>query len=129
MSAIVTEKATQPTLADLLHKLGDVPLERVLFDPLPGTATEEDQLRLMDGEPKRLCELVEKTLVEKAMGSNESRLATDLIFHLKSYLRKHDLGFLTGADGIFRMGKRNRVPDVAFVSWRYFPNKKKDVVK
>src|SRR5690348_3754973 len=124
MSTVMPSAERRNTLAELMKKLGDVPLERVLLDPPPGTATEEDQLRLMDGEPKRLCELVERTLVEKTMGSNESRMAIDLSFHLKSYLQKKDLGFITGADGIFRMGKRNRVPDLAFVSWRHFPNKK-----
>jgi len=34
------------TLADLLERLGDVPPERVLLHPWPGTATEEDLLRL-----------------------------------------------------------------------------------
>src|SRR5688500_6637449 len=45
--------------------LGRVPLHRIVFDPLPGTATEADVLRLDDHED-RLCELIDGTLVEKA---------------------------------------------------------------
>ena len=50
--------------AEWLHALGDVPLKRIIFDPWPGTATEADLLRLLEHD-KRLCELVEHTLVEK----------------------------------------------------------------
>ncbi len=32
------------TLADLWSALGEVPLDRILFDPPPGTATEWDLL-------------------------------------------------------------------------------------
>lgn len=34
------------TLADLLERLGGVPLDRIRFRPYPGTATEHDYLRL-----------------------------------------------------------------------------------
>ena len=57
-----------PTLADLLRELGDVPPERVFWDPLPGTATVADVIRFVDGDDKRLVELVDGTLVEKARG-------------------------------------------------------------
>lgn len=52
------------TVADLLHQLGDIPPERVLWDPIPGTATEADVIRHVDGEPKRLVELIDGTLVQ-----------------------------------------------------------------
>jgi Uma2 family endonuclease len=121
--------APKNSLADLLKRLGGIPPERVLLDPPPGMATEEDAIELMDGEPKQLCELVEGTLVEKPMGHNESRMSTDLLYHLKHYLRSHDIGYLTGESGSFRLKSTMRMPDVAFVSWRHFPNKKKDVAK
>ena len=34
------------TLDDLARRFGDLPLERILQSPLPGTATEHDALRL-----------------------------------------------------------------------------------
>ena len=50
--------------------LGGIPLDRILFHPPPGTATEQD---VIDQEARsRLCELVEGVLVEKAMGYLES---------------------------------------------------------
>ena len=53
--------------AEWLHSLGDVPPERILFDPRPGTATEADLLLLVERD-KRLCELIDGTLVEKPVG-------------------------------------------------------------
>ncbi|MSR60746.1 MAG: hypothetical protein EXS05_24420 [Planctomycetaceae bacterium] len=69
------------TLADLLERLGDVPLERIRFRPAPGTATEEF-LESAPDEEFRLAELVEGTLVEKPPGIFESRLAVVLVPHL-----------------------------------------------
>src|SRR5256885_666916 len=63
------------TVADLVHELGDIPANRILLQPAPGTATEADLLRALDGANKVLCELVNGTLVEKPMGFQESRIA------------------------------------------------------
>lgn len=73
------------TLADLLHRLGDIPASRVLIDPPLGTATEKDVIAVhaRDG---RLCELVDGTLVEKTMGFDESRVAIELAIFLGEYL-------------------------------------------
>ncbi len=110
------------SLADMLHRLGDVPLERILAQPAPGTATPSDVLSLCDGEPKRLCELVDGVLVEKAMGHRESRLAVELILLLGSYLKVHNIGVLTCADGPYSLeDDQIRFPDVAFISWDNIP--------
>ncbi len=110
------------SLADLLHRLGDVPLERILTRPALGTATPADVLRLCDGEPKRLCELVDGVLVEKAMGQRESRLALLLSRLFGNYLEVNNLGILTGADGPYHLSDDQiRFPDVAFISWDNIP--------
>jgi Uma2 family endonuclease len=110
------------SLADLLHRLGDIPLERILTRPALGTATPADVLRLCDGEPKRLCELVDGVLVEKAMGQRESRLALELSRLLGNYLKVHNLGILTGADGPHTLeDDQIRFPDVAFIPWDRIP--------
>lgn len=110
------------TLADVLHRIGDVPLDRILARPAPGDATPADVLRLCDGEPKRLCELVDGVLVEKAMGQHESRIAVDLSARLWNYLKTHNLGILTGADGPYSLeDDQIRFPDVAFIAWEDIP--------
>jgi hypothetical protein len=69
-----TVERPRRTLADLLERLGRVPLDRIRSDPPPGTATERDVLEIAARE-KRLCELVDGVLVEKPAGYLESLLA------------------------------------------------------
>src|SRR5438132_1209176 len=78
-----------PTIADLLARLGDIPPERVRAVPPPGTATEADVIAIRERE-RRLYELVDGTLVEKAMGAPESVLAWVLGVYLGIFLREHD---------------------------------------
>jgi len=110
------------TLAELVERLGGVPLHRIRFRPSPGTATEEDVLRVEEQE-SRLCELVEGVLVEKPMGFRESLLASALIQHLREFVTAGNLGLVTGEGGMMRLfAGLVRIPDVAFVSWARLPD-------
>jgi Uma2 family endonuclease len=105
------------TLGDLLDLLGGVHPSRVRATPFPGTATEADLLR-MQKKDGGLFELVNGTLVEKAMGQVESFLALELARHLGNFLEVNPLGYLTGADGEMRIIPNVvRLPDIAFVSF------------
>jgi len=109
--------------AELLERLGGVPLERIRFYPPPGTATVEDVLAI-EAHEDRLCELVDGVLVEKPMGFTESRIACLLIAALARFVEKKDLGIVTGESGMIRMPDNLvRIPDVAFFSWKKFPNR------
>ena len=93
--------------------------------PTPGTATEKDVLDVLDHE-NRPCELVEGTLVEKAMGYEESEIAVLLGTFLNNFVRPRKLGIVTGADGTIRLFPGLvRIPDVAFASWNCFPDGKR----
>jgi Uma2 family endonuclease len=112
------------TLADLRLRLGRIPLERIWFHPAPGTATEKDVI-LADERENRLCELVDGTLVEKAMGFDESRIAVQLAFLIQSYLDRKDLGICVGEGGMMRIAPGLvRIPDVSFISWDRLPGRK-----
>lgn len=107
--------------AEWLHDLGDIPLERVIMDPAPGTATEAD-LRALIERGKRLCELIDGTLVEKPVGYLESLIAVWLSTELNNFIGSRNLGYVSGADGMLRMiSGRVRLPDVAFVSVEDLP--------
>jgi Uma2 family endonuclease len=109
------------TVADLLESLGDIPPDRVRMRPFPGTATEDDVIAIHARE-KRLCELVDGVLVEKAMGFDESRMASEIIVALVLYLRAHDVGTVAGEGGMLRLlPGLVRIPDVCFVSWAKLP--------
>ena len=123
MSVLATSTSTIETLADLLERLGDMPPERIRFHPFPGTATEKDVLARPDGV-KRLCELVDGVLVEKAMGFYESRLAAVLIRFLDEFVSRQDLGIVLSADGMMRLAPGLvRIPDVSFISWNRLPDR------
>ena len=110
------------TVADLLVHLDDIPATRIRLDPPPGTATEDDLLRLHDRE-NRLCELVDGVLVEKPMGFYESRLAVVIVQLLANFADSHDLGIVAGADGMVRLAPGLvRIPDVSFVCWEQLPD-------
>lgn len=108
--------------ADWLHDLGDIPPNRIIFDPWPGTATEADLLLLVEKD-KRLCELIDGTLVEKPAGLLESLIAANLIIELGAYVKRMGLGAVFGPDGTFRLDSsgRIRLPDVAFASHDRLP--------
>jgi Uma2 family endonuclease len=128
MSAVLTPPLPTvgkiDTVADLLHQLGDIPPNRILWDPVPGTATEADVVRHVDGDNKRLVELIDGTLVEKTMGAYEGRVGGLVVYYLENFLDNHDLGITFGADSTFRILPRQvRLPDASFVSWTKLPNR------
>ncbi|MCY2981270.1 MAG: Uma2 family endonuclease [Planctomycetota bacterium] len=113
--------ALATTWEDRLTDLGNVPVARVRSEPAPGAATVEDVVRLRNSE-RRLYELVDGTLVEKAMGWQESFLAGILLQWLNNFLDQHRIGVATGPDGMTRLfGDTVRAPDLAFVAWERMP--------
>jgi Uma2 family endonuclease len=119
MATVAIPECAEPrSVGDLLAELGDIPPHRVLLNPWPGTATEEDLIRLLDGPRKVVCELVDGVLVEKAMGFKEGLLASVICRFLWDFAERNDSGVVVGADGPVRLRlKLVRVPDVCYVSW------------
>jgi Uma2 family endonuclease len=108
--------------AEMQEQLGGVPLERIRMTPAPGTATVEDLLAWQARSDVTL-ELVDGTLVEKAMGSWEGRIGGALFFLLEWYLDEHDLGMVFPGDTQLRVVfDLVRAPDVSFVSWDQLPD-------
>jgi len=121
MTTLTSASPSMVTLADLLERLGDIPLERVRVSPRLGDATEQDVLDIERRE-KRLCELVDGVLVEKPMGYLESIIAVRVITALMNFVTSRDLGFVSGEAGMMRLlAGLVRIPDVAFVSRKRLP--------
>lgn len=124
MSHATDTTATTWTAVDLIERFGAIPLHRVVQNPPPGTATEQDVIDLDDHED-RLCELVDGTLVEKTVGTYESYLAVYLIELIGSHVRKHKLGIVLGEGGMMRLAPGLvRIPDVSFISWDRLPGRR-----
>jgi len=117
-------RAAFTTVDELLRSLG-VPAKRVRLDPPPGTATVRDVIRIHAREG-RLFELVDGTLVEKAISADASFVAVTLIQLLGFYHQTAgNLGMVLGSDGFLRISARYvRAPDVSFTNWDRLPNRK-----
>jgi Uma2 family endonuclease len=112
------------TLADFWTSLGGIPPERIRMSPLPGTATEQDVIEA-ESKTGRICELIDGALVEKTMGYRESFIAMWIGHLIQTFLDTNDLGIVLGEAGTLRILPRQvRVPDVCFISWEQFPNRK-----
>lgn len=109
------------TVSDLLERLGDIPPERVLMHPQPGTATLQDLIDRQD-RGHRLCELVDGVLVEKTVGVRESALAVLIAAVLRAFVVPRNLGIVLGSDGMLQlMPGLVRGPDVCYIAWDRLP--------
>lgn len=125
MTAVATTSAAMETLADVLEQLGGIAPHRVRFLPPPGLATEEDVLALRQAATRRLYELVDGILVEKAMGFRESYLAGVLLTLISNFVGPRHLGIVLPPDGMMRLAAGLvRLPDVAFLSWERLPQRR-----
>jgi Uma2 family endonuclease len=112
---------TFETAAELVQRLGNIPLERICFTPPPGRATERDLLAAMR-RSDCLYELVDGTLVEKAVGLSESMIAALVCCKIGTFADANNLGIPAGADGTVRLLKGLvRMPDVSFFCWDKLP--------
>ncbi len=112
------------TIAERLAELGNIAADRVRLSPAPGIATVDDLIHV-NSHSSPLCELVDQTLVEKAMGFEASVVALTIARILGNFIGPRKLGALSGADGMFRLLIQSvRGPDVAYLSRQRFPDGK-----
>lgn len=112
------------TIADLVESLGNIPLDRIRMEPLPGTATENDVVHLNDVVKETRCELIGKTIVEKAqMSYLENRLAFLLAGYLHIYLKANPVGIGLTEGAMYRLtGGNIRLPDISVALKERFPS-------
>src|SRR5438067_13925246 len=92
------------TFAELHDRLGKVPLGRILVNPAPGTATEEDVVALREGPTRLCCELIEGVLVQKGMDFRKALLSSPSLAALMDYLREHNRGVVFPGTVPYRLG-------------------------
>ncbi len=104
------------TVADLARRFGPLPAWRVVMDPPPGAATEED-VDAFEQQSGVLCELINGILVRKTMGACESLLAVTLVSLLHQFVKPRRLGWVLGEAGMLRLWPgRVRIPDACFIA-------------
>lgn len=121
--SVLAKRPTITSVGQLLDLLGGISPDRVRLTPVPGTATKRDVIRIPDSRGRH-HELIDGTLVEKAMGAPEGFLVLELSHALQSFLDTHDLGFLYAPDALIEiLPNQVRSPDLCFVSWKQRPEK------
>lgn len=125
MSVAIADLDSPLTAADLpaiIDRLGGIDPARIRLQPPPGTATEKDLVLVVERKLGALCELIDGTLVEKAMSVEESLVGSWLVTMLNNFVRPRRLGVVLGADAMLRVAPRQvRLPDVSVISpvkWR-----------
>ena len=116
---IATKPAPPSNAADLLaliDRLGGIDPARVHLSPRPGTATVKDLVRVNEAKNGPACELIDGTLVEKAMDAESGYLAALIVTYLNSFVLPRNLGAVFGIQTGLRMVGRNvRLPDVSYI--------------
>ena len=125
--ALMAQATIEPpkirTLADLRKRLGNIPLDRIRFEPAPGTATVKNLIEL-DRRGDSLCELVDGTLVEKAVGAKESNLAWFSATGSVRISTGTTLGHASPPTACCgSLPGLVRIPDLSFVSWDKLPGR------
>jgi Uma2 family endonuclease len=121
--ASVETRPADLTAADVAARFGPIPLRRIILDPPPGTATEDDVIEHLR-RTGRACELIDGILVEKDVSWEASTIAAEIIFLLTTFLRERCLGGkVAGEHGMSWLPVgRLRGPDVSYVSPARLPS-------
>jgi Uma2 family endonuclease len=98
--------------------LFDVPADRVVLRPAPGTATVADVVRA--GKP--VCELIDGTLIRTAVGFSEAVLSACLTAHVIPWVRRSNLGIVTSTSAPCEiLPGVVRTADLSFTPWSRLP--------
>ncbi len=115
IAAVARTRKKDPTLADLIRDLGDVSPRRVRLQPPPGRAKVDDLIRI-NCRQDRIYELVNGTLVEKAMEASEALVAFEVMMIMGAFVKPRRLGFILPPDATLRiMPRLVRAPDISFI--------------
>jgi Uma2 family endonuclease len=112
------------TVQDLIDHLGGIPPWRVLLSPRPGTAGEDDVIRIERRRDQQRCELIDGVLVRKATTLFESAFNVKVACRLMDHVDQHDLGVTLLGSCAFRLSPGQvRYPDISFLPWDQFPGR------
>ena len=94
-------------VAELIDHLGGISADRIRLYPTPGTATETDYLRVIEGIDRWPAELIDGVIVESALYARSSVLATYVLCRIANWVHEADAGICVGGMCPFRF-RRSR---------------------
>ncbi len=80
------------------------------------TAAEFEAWALLPENAERRLELVAGEVVSVVSNNYASAVAARILIRLGAYVEARELGYITGADGGYRVGEDRYIPDVAYIS-------------
>lgn len=106
-------------------RLGGVPLDRILMDPPPGTATEADLIAAWEGPHQHWCELVDGTLVNRFGTFMGGVLVAAVGDYLWRAAEENRAGVVLNAKCPIRLKPDLiRCPSASFTPWDTFPRRR-----
>ena len=110
------------TVADLYHRFGPIPFERIRQNPSPGSGTVDDVVRLNDHEDRLSQNWSTVSWWKEDVGLQESMIAVKIGSLFSAFVEPRGLGLVAGADGTIQLDiNLVRIPDVSFISWERVP--------
>jgi Uma2 family endonuclease len=113
------EKQPQ-TLPRPQHLLG---VTRMIAQPITQRLTIDEFIELEDRPENadKILELIDGEVVEKMGSFKPSRIASRIAYFVENFLMAHPIGFVTGADGSYRVGSDMLIPDVGYIARERMP--------
>ncbi len=93
----------------------------MVFQTKPMTVEEFDEFILLPENIDREFEFIGGEIYEVVSNPKSSNAAARFITFLGMYLLQNDIGYLTGADGGYRVSGERYIPDVGFISYAKQP--------
>ena len=122
--AIATDRA-RPDRRRSADRLGGIPASRVRWSPPPARPPSRMSSTSTTGRTGSASWWM-ACWWRKSWGLMSPVVSLLLAGSLLNYLKRHDLGKLVGADGMMRLFPGLvRIPDVAFISWKRYPKKRR----
>lgn len=91
------------------------------------TAEEFEAIAALSENVDRRLELVDGEIIEVVSNAYASKIAALILGALVFYLKGNPIGHVTGADGGYRVGNDDYIPDVGYISKARLPDYPHDV--
>lgn len=82
----------------------------------PVSAEAFDEFLLLGENADKILELIAGEIYEAPSNPKSSYYSAHILIRLGTHVEKHDLGFVTGEAGGYKVNGERYAPDVAFVS-------------
>jgi Uma2 family endonuclease len=91
------------------------------------TVEEFERFAALPENADRRLEYIGGEVIEVVSNNYSSLVAAQVLIELGAYVKRHHLGYVTGADGGYKVAGEDYIPDVGFISLTKQPEPSHDV--